>query len=83
MAEARRRGEARRTAKVRDLTASIRLHWRAAGWFLDVIERYRADMELLGLQAVTVDKQTGVPVQGYPGNRGRRAHARGVKLVRA
>lgn len=67
----------------KDLSASIGLHWRAASWFLGVIQRYCAEMKLPRLQALAVNKQTHVPGKGYTGSRGRSAHAREVKRVRA
>lgn len=67
----------------KELSASIGAHWRAAGWFLGVIQRYCAKMGLPRLQALAVNQQTRVPGNGYAGNRGRRAHAREIQRVRA
>lgn len=66
-----------------DLSASIGEHWRAAGWFLGVIQRYCAKMGLPRLQALAVNKRTRVPGKGYAGKRGRLAHQREVDRVRA
>lgn len=67
----------------KDLSASIGEHWRAASWFLGVIQRYCAEMGLPRLQALAVNKRTRVPGKGYAGKRGRIAHRREVDLVRA
>ncbi|HEX8574567.1 MAG TPA: hypothetical protein VF759_17635 [Allosphingosinicella sp.] len=66
----------------KELSASIGEHWRAASWFLGVIQRCCAKMGLPRLQALAVNQQTRIPVKGYSGSRGRRAHAREVERVR-
>ena len=66
----------------KELSDSIGEHWRAASWFLGVIQRYCAKMGLPRLQALAVNQQTRVPGKGYAGSRGRRAHAREVGRVR-
>ena len=76
---AARRGE---PLSYKDLSASIGLHWRAASWFLGIIQRYCAKMELPRLQALAVNQKTRIPGKGYAGNRGRRAHKREVDRVR-
>lgn len=67
----------------KELSASIGLHWRAASWFLGVIQRYCAKTGLPRLQALAVNKRTRVPGKGYAGGRGRRAHAREVDRARS
>jgi hypothetical protein len=66
-----------------ELSASIGEHWRAASWFLGVIQRYCAKMGLPRLQALAVNKRTRVPGKGYAGKRGRSAHRCEVDRVRA
>ncbi|KTT96136.1 hypothetical protein [Sphingomonas sanguinis] len=71
------------TVSYSDLSASIGEHWRAASWFLGVIQRYCAEMGLPRLQALAVNKRTRVPGKGYAGKRGKRAHRREIDRVRA
>jgi len=66
----------------KELSASIGEHWRAASWFLGVIQRYCAKNELPRLQALAINQRTRVPGNGYAGSRGVRAHAREVERVR-
>ncbi len=65
----------------KDISASIGLHWRAASWFLGVIQRYCASTGLPRLQALAVNQDTRIPGKGYAGNRVRQAHAREVARV--
>lgn len=67
----------------KELSTSIGEHWRAASWFLGVIQRYCARMGLPCLQALAVNQETRVPGKGYAGRRGRQAHAREIEQVRA
>lgn len=66
-----------------ELTDKMGLHWRAASWFLGVIQRFCAAHDMPRLQALAVNKRTRVPGKGYAGARGRRAHAREVDRVRS
>ena len=77
---AAKRGE---SLSYKELSASIGEHWRAASWFLGVIQRYCAKMGLPRLQALAVNKQTRIPGNGYAGDRSPRAHAREIERVRA
>ena len=66
-----------------DLTARLGLHWRAASWFLGVIQRHCAEAELPRLQALAVNKRTRRPGAGYAGARGPPAHLRELDRVHA
>ncbi len=66
-----------------DLSSRIGVHWRAASWFLGVIQRYCETSGLPRLQALAVNKRTGIPGGGYLGSRGRRAHRRELLRVQA
>jgi hypothetical protein len=78
------RAAARRTPLTYgELTAKLGLHWRAAGWFLGVIQRHCAAAGKPRLQAFAVNKQTRRPGKGYAGKRGARAHERELDRVRA
>lgn len=64
-----------------ELCAQIGVHHRAASYFLGVIQRYCLENSLPKLQALAVNKRTGVPGGGYIGKRGIQAHKREVALV--
>lgn len=65
------------------LCARMGLHHRAAGYFLGVIQRYCARKKLPALQALAVNKRTGIPGAGYAGARAQKSHAKEVERVRA
>ena len=67
----------------KELGEKIGAHWRAASWFLGVIQRYCASKGLPRLQALVVNQRTRVPGKGYAGRRGQRAHQRELERVRA
>lgn len=64
-----------------ELCSAIGVHHRAAVYLLGVIQSYCADNDLPKLQALEVNKKTGVPGGGYVGLRGRGAHLREVAKV--
>ena len=67
----------------KQLCTSLGLHWRAAGSFLDVIQRYCAGNHLPPLQAFAVRQDTRLPGTGYVGSpRSIAAHGRAVERVR-
>jgi hypothetical protein len=51
-----------------ELCSKLGLHHRAAGWFLGVIQRYCYQEGLPPLQALAVNKRTGLPGSGYVGS---------------
>lgn len=51
------------------LCSQLRLHHRAAGWFLGVIQAYCEEKELPPLQALVVNQKTRLPGSGYIGSR--------------
>jgi hypothetical protein len=66
------------------LSKQINLHWRAAQWFLGVIQTYCRQHKLPPLQALAVNQKTRVPGKGYVGGpRSLAAHQKTLKRVYA
>lgn len=67
-----------------ELSAKIGVHHRAAGRFLDVIQRKCRREKWPFLNALAVAKGTGLPGKGYNGSpRSHAAHQRMIARVRA
>ena len=64
------------------LSAKQNLHWRSAAWFLGVIQQHCDEKGLPKLQALAVNKRTGLPGSGYIGSRRAIEHALEVARVR-
>lgn len=64
-----------------ELCHEIGVHYRASAYLLGVIQRYCADNDHPKLQALVVNKKTGVLGGGYVGARGRKDHLREVTKV--
>lgn len=64
-----------------ELCQAIGIHHRASAYLLGVIQQFCADNDLPKLQALAVNKKTGVPGGGYAGARGRKEHLREVAKV--
>ncbi|MBV9991308.1 MAG: hypothetical protein JOZ72_08435 [Alphaproteobacteria bacterium] len=67
-----------------DLSAKIGVHHRAARWFLGAIQRYcDAQRDGCPLQALAVNKATGLPGTGYHGSpRTKKDHRAALMRVR-
>lgn len=64
------------------LCSRLGLHWRAAQWFLGVIQEHCRSNRIPALQALAVNKRTRVPGKGYVGSpRSRAAHKRELRKV--
>jgi hypothetical protein len=65
-----------------DLCSKLKLHHRAAGWFLGVIQNYCRVNGLPPLQALAVNKATHIPGSGYAGSsRDGRAYRQALEAV--
>jgi len=65
-----------------ELSGTLGLHARSAQWFLGVIQTHCSTRGLPPLQALAVNKATGVPGVGYVGSgRSPAQHARAVAAV--
>ncbi len=58
----------------KEISAKVGAHWRAAAWFLGVIQKYCKGARLPRLQALAVNARTRVPGGGYEGARTPKAH---------
>lgn len=66
-----------------DLAKLMKLHHRATRWFLGVIQEQCALQGLPPLQALVVNKITGLPGTGFTGSpRDRKSYEKAVKQVR-
>lgn len=67
-----------------DIAQAIGLHHRSAAWFLGVIQQHCKKYKLPPLQALVVNKQTGLPGYGYNGSAiDAKTHERVLKQVRS
>lgn len=67
-----------------ELSALLGLHHRSARWFLGVIQEYCRRHKLPPLQALAVNKKTGLPGSGYVGSpRTTAEHKHALKRVRS
>ncbi len=64
-----------------ELRSAIGVHHRAAAHLLGIIQAYCSDNGLPKLQALAVNKRTGVRGGGYAGHRGRKEHLREIARV--
>jgi hypothetical protein len=66
-----------------ELCASLGLHWRSAGWFLGVIQRYCKRHRRPRLQALAINKKRKVPGDGYEGSTTYKGHQKELAKVYA
>jgi hypothetical protein len=67
-----------------ELCEPLGLHARSAQYFLGVIQEHCEKLKLPPLQALVVNKRTGLPGKGYYGSaRSPKAHTEALKLVYA
>jgi hypothetical protein len=65
-----------------EISARVGVHWRAASWFLGVIQEYCRNRGWPPLQALAVNARTKIPGDGYVGSaRTKPAHAAALKRV--